>query len=68
PGWYCRVIKPGVVSAGSTVSLIARPFPTWSVHRLLDMLFQGRVSEEDREDLEELLPLSDAYRLDLLKE
>ena len=67
PGWYCRVIKPGAVSAGSTVSLIARPFPTWSVHRLLEMLFQGRLSEEDRVDLEELLPLSEAYRSDLLR-
>ena len=68
PGWYCRVIEPGVVSAGSTVSLIARPFPSWSVHRLLEMLFRGQLGSEDRGDLNKLLPLSEAYRSDLLRE
>lgn len=33
-GWYYRVIQEGAVSAGDSMTLIARPLPDWSVARV----------------------------------
>ncbi len=30
-GWYLRVLEPGSVAAGDTVSLLSRPHPDWTV-------------------------------------
>jgi MOSC domain-containing protein YiiM len=37
-GWYLRTAQPGVVRAGDTVWLLARPYPDWSVARLLQLI------------------------------
>lgn len=37
-GWYLRVLQPGLVRAGDTVFLEARPHPDWSIARLLSII------------------------------
>lgn len=37
-GWYLRVTQPGVLRAGDSVQLLARPHPDWSVARLLQLI------------------------------
>jgi len=37
-GWYLRVVRPGEVRAGDAVQLLQRPFPGWSVARLLALI------------------------------
>lgn len=37
-GWYLRTVQPGEVRAGGAVWLLERPFPCWSVARLLHLI------------------------------
>jgi len=37
-GWYLRTTQPGDVRAGDTVWLLARPYPQWSIARLLHLI------------------------------
>jgi MOSC domain-containing protein YiiM len=37
-GWYLRVLAPGLVTAGDSVELEARPHPEWSIARLLRVI------------------------------
>lgn len=46
-GWYYRVIEEGVVAAGEALSLATRPFPEWTVARVIALLIAG----EGRHDL-----------------
>lgn len=34
-GWYYRVLQPGTVAAGDEIVLLDRPYPRWSVARLI---------------------------------
>ena len=53
-GWYCRVLRPGPVSAGETMLLQVRPFPQWPVRRA----FREYIFEKNNRDaLEELMAL-----------
>jgi MOSC domain-containing protein YiiM len=35
PGWYYRVLDPGSIAAGDTITLLTRPFPEWPIDRLV---------------------------------
>ena len=39
-GWYYRVLEPGVLRAGDSIMRVARPFPQWSLLRLLVVLYR----------------------------
>ncbi|NYZ61547.1 MOSC domain-containing protein [Luteimonas deserti] len=39
-GWYYRVRRPGEISAGDPMRIVARPYPEWPLRRLLELLFQ----------------------------
>ena len=39
-GWYYRVLEPGILTAGDTVTCVDRPNPDWSVARLFALLGQ----------------------------
>jgi MOSC domain-containing protein YiiM len=60
-GWYLRVIEPGQVSAGDTVELIERPFPS---HSIADLLTLIRDRESRSTHLEPVLrlPLTPSWR------
>ena len=38
-GWYYRVIEPGTVQAGDTITLVARPHPEWTLARVIEVLY-----------------------------
>ncbi|QPF76815.1 MOSC domain-containing protein [Roseateles sp. DAIF2] len=38
PGWYLRVLRPGVVAAGDAIRRVARPHPDWPLRRLLRVI------------------------------
>jgi MOSC domain-containing protein YiiM/ferredoxin-NADP reductase len=38
-GWLYRIIKPGFVQAGDIVRLLERPYPEWTVARVMYYLF-----------------------------
>ena len=40
-GWYYRVIETGMVAAGDTAELVARPLAEWSVARCFALLVGG---------------------------
>jgi MOSC domain-containing protein YiiM len=37
-GWYCRVLRSGTVAAGDLLSLVDRPYPRWTIARLLALI------------------------------
>ena len=39
-GWYYRVLEEGDFWAGAALVLEARPFPLWTLERLLDLLYR----------------------------
>jgi MOSC domain-containing protein YiiM len=53
-GWYWRVLEPGTVQAGDTLSLVERAWPDWSLARLLRVLY---IDVLDRDALRELAAL-----------
>lgn len=60
-GWYYRVLEEGVIAAGSTLELVERHHPDWSLQRLSAVLFDKRVDADIlRECLE--LPLAPNWR------
>ena len=44
-GWYYRVLRPGVVSAGDCLAILQRPYPAWSLQRLMAVLHDRRLEE-----------------------
>lgn len=65
-GWYLRVLQPGQLEAGMTVSLVQRSYPQWPISRANDAMY-GRLG--DRAALVELagIPeLSASWRGDLV--
>lgn len=46
-GWYGRVILSGDVSAGDTIELLARPYPEWSLARLIELLYGPGANNHD---------------------
>ena len=60
-GWYLRVLSPGTVGAGDEIVRIARPWPDWTVARLLRVI---RDRECDAGLLRQVLelPLPESWR------
>ena len=45
-GWYLRVLRPGSITAGETLRLVARPHEEWRVERVLRLKLR-RLSDPD---------------------
>ncbi len=43
-GWYYRVITPGYLQDGDSLVLLQRPYPDWSIARLLGYLFEDTLN------------------------
>ncbi len=39
-GWYYGVLRTGTIEAGNEMVLLKRPYPTWPVSRVLDVMFR----------------------------
>ncbi|MEQ9824020.1 MAG: MOSC domain-containing protein [Puniceicoccaceae bacterium] len=62
-GWYFRVIEPGVLQAGEEITLQARPYPEWSIKRVMDLLWGRKADPELLKSASELpLPSSWTHR------
>lgn len=60
-GWYCRVIEPGALAAGDTMSLSSRPHPQWPIARLLALIKDRACGQRELEEVLEL-PLTTSWR------
>lgn len=56
-GWLYRVIKPGFVQSGDMVRLLERPYPEWTVARIMYYLFIDTKDVEMMKQIVELPPL-----------
>ncbi|MDQ0139640.1 MOSC domain-containing protein [Cupriavidus necator] len=61
-GWYYRVLESGDVAAGDVLALVARPFPRWSLRRLLQVLYVDRLDYAALEQMAALAPLAESWR------
>jgi MOSC domain-containing protein YiiM/ferredoxin-NADP reductase len=56
-GWLYRIIKPGTVVAGDTIRLLERPYPDWTVARIMYYLFIETDNKEIMQEIVQLAPL-----------
>jgi hypothetical protein len=61
-GWYCRVVKPGVIAAGEILRLADRPCPDWPLTRLLRAFYVDRLERDALAGLIGLDLLSPSWR------
>lgn len=61
-GWYLRVLKPGELTAGLSITLIARPNPEWTVLRTHQILHLAKHDLVAAGELAELTVLAEAWR------
>lgn len=45
-GFYCRVLQTGTLKAGDLIYLMARPYPDWSIQRLMALLYRRTLDKE----------------------
>lgn len=60
-GWYYRVLQPGHAQAGDLLTCIERPFPDWTLRRLMALLYQ-RVLDPAQLEPALALPLVPSWR------
>jgi MOSC domain-containing protein YiiM len=60
-GWYLRVVQPGEVAAGNRMVLLDRPYPAFSVARVL-ALIRDRVTDPAQIEPVLQLPLPPSWR------
>ncbi|KAF2847456.1 3-chlorobenzoate-3,4-dioxygenase reductase subunit [Plenodomus tracheiphilus IPT5] len=58
-GWLYRVITPGTVEVGEMISLLERPFPEWSVARVMYYLFLETDNAAIMKEIVQLGPLGE---------
>ena len=61
-GWYYRVIEEGGLAAGDRLVLVARPYPDWSLQRLLHVLYVDRLNIAALAEMAELPVLAESWR------
>lgn len=66
-GWYLRVLTEGDLAAGSTMELISRPHPTWTIARASRLLYREYDNIAGLRELSDLPELSRAWREELLE-
>ncbi len=61
-GWYYRIIEEGKVAAGDRLTLVARPYPQWTLQRLLHVLYVDRLNVVALAEMADLAPLAESWR------
>jgi len=61
-GWYYRVIEEGEIAAGDRLELVNRPYPQWTLQRLLHVLYVDRLNYAALADMAELPCLAESWR------
>lgn len=61
-GWYCRVLQEGLVEAGDTLRLVARPHPDWTIRRAFHEFVFGKQNHEALHSLRSVAALSELWK------
>ncbi len=61
-GWYYRVPEPGVIGPGDRLELVERPYPQWTLTRLLHVLYVDTMNREALAEMAALPVLAQAWR------
>lgn len=61
-GWYYRVLTPGVLATGYTMTLLERPYPQWTIQRLVEVIYDRVLDKEILSEIAVLKPLSQSWR------
>jgi MOSC domain-containing protein YiiM len=61
-GWFYRVLEPGVIAAGDSMVLDARPRPDWPLARLLTLLYHAPLDQDELSAIAEVVELSAGQR------
>ena len=61
-GWYLRVLAPGELAAGSTLALIARPNPAWTIRRANEVMHFHKYDADESLALAAVPGLSASWR------
>jgi len=61
-GWMYRIIKTGQVRPGDMISLIERPYPEWTVARIMYYLYHEKENVERMKEMVDLPPLGFAVK------
>lgn len=61
-GWYLRVLEPGEVGAGDTLTLRERPLPQWTIARVNHAMYGDKANGELAYELGRLPLLAEAWR------
>lgn len=61
-GWYFRVLQEGVVAPGSTLSLIERIHPDWTVERANQVMYHEKENRDLAAELGALPTLSESWK------
>lgn len=60
-GWYYRVLEDGVLQAGDPIVLQGRPFPLWSLRRVIALLYERSADIDELSQFAQL-PLVPSWR------
>jgi MOSC domain-containing protein YiiM len=66
-GWYFRVIEEGYVEAGTSMRLLERPHPQWTVADAHRLVYEPQVNLDQIQALASCSALSASWRETLLK-
>jgi MOSC domain-containing protein YiiM len=61
-GWYYRVLTPGPIAAGDTMTLESRPLPDWTLARMIKGFYGTPDDREFLDEIENLPQLSTEWR------
>lgn len=59
-GWYFRVLEEGEIGAGDEILLCERPYPDWSLARIMGAVFTGSLDKDLLSQMTEL-PLVESW-------
>ncbi len=60
-GWYFRVLEEGYIGAGDTIYLMERPYPEWTLAKVMGIVFSGVLNIRELNAVLEV-PLVDSWR------
>ncbi|GIU49074.1 molybdenum cofactor biosynthesis protein [Shewanella sairae] len=60
-GWYFKVLQEGEIGSGDDITLCERPYPDWSLARIMGAVFSGSLDAQELRKLSEL-PLVESWK------
>ena len=61
-GWYYRVLKSGRIEPGSTLDLVERPHPHWTIARLNAVIASRSLAHDELSEMAALSVLAESWR------